>query len=190
MAIEYVNFENNNRKLNEAESGMKHVLSKVGKANKYLNDLKNAVENGRLDGEPKDFEKAYITWFGALDNDRVVQVAKNVHDMLHQLTNSRITIHYLGDECEAGDYAYTDSSGHGSLNGVNVNLCAAYFTAPLLGSNSQTGTIIHELTHIIFDTDDHEYSQEDCKELARNNPARAIDNADNYEYFIESHPDK
>ncbi|NEP55036.1 MAG: hypothetical protein F6K65_42145, partial [Moorea sp. SIO3C2] len=118
------------------------------------------------------------------------QVADNIHTMLKNLTTSKITISYLGNNCNPEDYAYTEDIGHGSLNDVTVHLCNQYFLSPLLGKNSQTGTLIHEFTHIIFHTDDHDYGPEQCKQLAINNPALAIDNADNYEYFIESQSDK
>lgn len=190
MAITFTDFEGNEKKENEAKAGMMEVLAKIGKANKYLNDLKIAFQDGSLNSKPKDFEKPYITWFGALDGNRINQVAANIHKTLRQLTESNITIYFMGPACEKGDYAYTNDTNHGSLNGVTVHLCDQYFRAPLLGNNSQTGTLIHEFTHIIFNTDDHDYGQKECKALAKNNPALAIDNADNYEYFIESQSDQ
>lgn len=48
------------------------------------------------------------------------------------------------------------------------------------------GVIIHELTHVVLNTKDYRYGRHDCQELARNEPVKARDNADNYEYFAES----
>jgi hypothetical protein len=52
------------------------------------------------------------------------------------------------------------------------------------------GTLIHETSHftIVAGTDDHAYGQSSCQSLAQNDPARAVDNADNHEYIAENNP--
>lgn len=199
MAISYVGFPNDGKRKNQAKKSMDLVLGKVGKANKYLNDLKNAFPKNQLGAFPKGFENNYIKWFGVLNENRINRVASQVHELFKQLTKGTLSVHYLGKECERDDFAYTEDANNGSLNNASLHLCQQFFTAPILGMNSQTGTLIHELTHIVFNTDDHAYGykkdpddpeKKTCIDLAKENPAKAIDNADNYEYFIESFPDK
>ena len=84
---------------------------------------------------------------------------------------------------QAGDtYAYVDP---GDLTKVNLGL--AFFQAPATGIDSQLGTIIHEVTHFFItgNTQDVQYDQSKCLALAQSDPAGALANADNYEYFVE-----
>jgi peptidyl-Lys metalloendopeptidase len=55
------------------------------------------------------------------------------------------------------------------------------------GIDSKSGTIIHELAHfsILAGTTDHAYGQSTCKSLAQSNPAKALMNSDNLQYFVE-----
>jgi peptidyl-Lys metalloendopeptidase len=50
--------------------------------------------------------------------------------------------------------------------------------------------MIHEMSHfnVIAGTDDWAYGQSAAASLARSNPTRAVDNADNHEYFAENTP--
>ena len=42
--------------------------------------------------------------------------------------------------------------------------------------------------NVVAGTDDHVYGQAGAKSLAASDPARALDNADNHEYFAENTP--
>jgi peptidyl-Lys metalloendopeptidase len=65
-----------------------------------------------------------------------------------------------------------------------------FWTAPLTGTDSKAGTLIHEMSHfnVVAGTDDHVYGQSGAKSLAISDPAAAIDNADSHEYFAENNP--
>ena len=69
-------------------------------------------------------------------------------------------------------------------------MCNAYWNAPLTGTDSKAGTLIHEMSHftIVADTDDYVYGQTAARNLANTNPTNAVDNADNHEYFAENTP--
>ena len=62
-----------------------------------------------------------------------------------------------------------------------------YHRALNTGTDSRVGVLIHEMSHFadVGGTLDHEYSQAKCIELARDEPAKALYNADSFEYFME-----
>ncbi len=69
-----------------------------------------------------------------------------------------------------------------------MHVCPAYFTLPPLtalrpgtrrsDNGTREGTIVHEVSHflLVADTHDHCYSRSECSEMARQDPARAIEN--------------
>ena len=54
------------------------------------------------------------------------------------------------------------------------------------GLASEAGTIVHECTHTFARTQDHAYRSDPCKQLALNNPGKALANADSYKFFVEA----
>jgi hypothetical protein len=56
------------------------------------------------------------------------------------------------------------------------------------GTDSRWGILIHEASHLAANTRDHAYRPNGALMLAKENPARAAENADNYEYFVETLP--
>jgi len=73
---------------------------------------------------------------------------------------------------------------------LEIYLDKLFWTAPLIGRDSQAGTIIHEISHFKFigGTKDHEYGLTDAKQLAIDNPNKALRNADNFEFYLEGGP--
>jgi peptidyl-Lys metalloendopeptidase len=63
-----------------------------------------------------------------------------------------------------------------------------FWSAPAVGKDSQAGTVVHEVSHEVWATQDHTYGTKNAKQLAMQIPALATDNADNYEYFAEVAP--
>jgi len=68
-----------------------------------------------------------------------------------------------------------------------IFLGGAFANAPDMGSNSKAGTLAHEMSHftVIAGTEDYAYGEKDCHALALADPERALNNADNYEFFLE-----
>ncbi|GGN65976.1 M35 family metallopeptidase [Nocardia rhizosphaerihabitans] len=82
--------------------------------------------------------------------------------------------------CAPSYVAYTyDDSG-------TVWLCNQFFGRPLSGFDSKIGTLIHEWSHSRHYTEDYANGQTACKNLAANDPARAVFNGDNHGFFAES----
>lgn len=125
-----------------------------------------------------------------------------------------INIYYRGDDSligrptdypgETGNLDANDVRGYAeSATGVSNNvigLCKSFFrknsgraVVSLTGKDCVAGVIIHELSHNVCNTEDHQthddsedcYAAADCLALATNKPSRAWYNANNIEYFCE-----
>lgn len=68
-----------------------------------------------------------------------------------------------------------------------VYLLRKFFESGDSGENSKIGTIIHEGSHFIItgNTDDFAYGTGEALSLAKRSSADAVQNADNYQYFVE-----
>jgi type VI secretion system secreted protein VgrG len=62
-----------------------------------------------------------------------------------------------------------------------------FHTAPARGPNSKAGTLCHEMSHFddIGGTDDLGYGTTEASHLAKKHPDNAVQNADNFEYYME-----
>lgn len=123
---------------------------------------------------------AYTTWFGTYSSSRFSRVTSVYSKITSELTTKALTLDCTSDE-DYYAYVYPDQP-------YVIYLCNAFWTAPATGTDSKAGTLIHESSHFTVNggTDDHAYGQTAAKQLAASNPANAVDNADNYEYFAES----
>jgi peptidyl-Lys metalloendopeptidase len=121
---------------------------------------------------------SYSEWFGAFTDSRY-------NDVYHviEAVNRNTVVAYACDNENAYAYVYPTDTKH------TIYLCRAFWSAPTAGGfDTKAGTLIHELSHFndIGGTNDYAYGTPAARDLARSNPARAIANADNYEYFSES----
>ncbi len=139
-------------------------------------DLANAPVDQRAQAE------RYLEWFGAYDPARYATVSDHFDKLEDALDNRQITF-----VCDCTDmyYAYV----YPNLP-YEIHPCQVFWNAPLTGTDSQAGTIVHETSHfqVVADTDDHVYGQSKCRRLADSYPALAIENADSHEYFAENTP--
>lgn len=124
----------------------------------------------------------YTTWFGTYTAARYSTVQNNFSKILGALDNETVTYHC---DCSDNYYAYVYPN-----NPYHIYLCQKFWPAPLDGTDSKAGTIIHETSHfyVVADTDDNAYGHAACKNLANSNPAQAVANADSHEYFAENTP--
>ncbi|CAE6453668.1 unnamed protein product [Rhizoctonia solani] len=125
----------------------------------------------------------YISWFGEYDSSRSGAVRGHFDKIWGKSTNTNYNC-----QCESvpeGTFAYVYPDQPGQ-----VYLCDAFWNAPLTGTDSKAGTLVHEQTHFIENggTQDYAYGQEKCRELAGTDPGTAIQNADSHEYFAENNP--
>ena len=132
----------------------------------------------------KKEDQHFIKWFGAGDKDdgRVFTVEGAFEEIQLSMETRKYTLYFKGPECERDDFAYT------SYGSSSIYLCMGYFRAQdTHGFNSKLGTFVHQLGIAAVDLVDYTHigTPEECQNLAKDVPLRAIKSAYNYEYFVE-----
>jgi len=124
----------------------------------------------------------YTTWFGVYDSSRHTTV-KNHFTAIDAAYQTQGFTFNCG--CKKRYYAYVYSN-----DAYRIYLCSVFWQAPVTGTDSRAGTIVHETSHfsVVAGTDDWAYGQSAAKSLAISSPAKAVDNADSHEYFAENTP--
>ncbi len=124
----------------------------------------------------------YTTWFGAVTLTRKNTVSSHFTAISGAMNTAGITF-----DCSSkrNVYAYV----YPNLP-YTIYLGKVYWTAPGIGTDSQAGTLIHEMSHfdIVANTDDVVYGQAGARNLAISDPEAATRNADSHEYFAENTP--
>ncbi|QBE66482.1 M35 family metallo-endopeptidase [Pseudoduganella lutea] len=124
----------------------------------------------------------YTTWFGTYDSSRYATVKAHFTAIKDALDNKPVSVDC---SCTESYYAYVYPT-----QPYKIYVCNAFWSAPLTGTDSKGGTLVHELSHfnVVAGTDDWAYGQSAAASLAKKRPARAVDNADSHEYFSENTP--
>jgi peptidyl-Lys metalloendopeptidase len=160
------------------------IKAALPEADKIAAAALKALKDTPEDQQPN--ASRFKTWFGAHTTARYGKVRTNFERIRDALANKTIAFGCAGSECEPGIFAYVFAN-----QPYKIFVCGAFWDAGLQGTDSRSGTIVHELSHfnVVAGTDDHAYGHRDAKELASDDPRRAIDNADNHEFFAENSPD-
>ncbi len=126
----------------------------------------------------------YTTWFGTFIASRYNLVTDHFNAIQNAWANAAVT---FDCKCKQNYYAYVYPT-----KPYTIYLCKVFWTAPMTGTDSKAGTLIHEMSHfnVVASTDDYVYGQTGAMNLAITNPDQAVDNADNHEYFAENNPAK
>jgi len=124
----------------------------------------------------------YTKWFGAVNSTRVATIKSHFANIKSTLASKPINVNC---GCTDTSYAYVYPS-----QPYTIYVCKAFWSAPLTGTDSKAGTLIHETSHftVVAGTDDWAYGQSAAASLATSNPSKAVDNADSHEYFSENNP--
>lgn len=151
--------------------------SAISAARGYSENAKGYLNEGRTGSR-------YGTWFGAYTTSRYSTARSHFTsiDSAMDRSDGSITINC---GCTDSYYAYVYPN-----RPYEIFVCNAFWSAPTTGTDSKAGTLIHEMSHftVVAGTDDHAYGQSAAKRLATKKPTRALDNADNHEYFAENTP--
>jgi peptidyl-Lys metalloendopeptidase len=138
--------------------------------------------NGYLAGTPRSTQR-FVKWFGAYSSSHWNTAHTHYSNEENAFRTKPLT---LDCSCSDGNtYAYVYPN-----QPYKIYLCGAFWSAPMTGTDSKGGTLVHEMSHftVVAGTDDWAYGQTAAANLARTNPTRALDNADNHEYFAENNP--
>ena len=124
----------------------------------------------------------YTEWFGVSDPARLSTVRANFAALKDGFATKPIA---LDCGCNKPYFAYVYPN-----KPYMIYLCKAFWPAPMSGTDSKGGTLLHELSHftVVAGTDDWVYGQEGAASLAISDPAKAVNNADSHEYFGENTP--
>ncbi|HET9032320.1 MAG TPA: M35 family metallo-endopeptidase [Dokdonella sp.] len=125
----------------------------------------------------------YTWWFGSYNSSRYSTVRTHFNNIYTALSSRAYTFNCSCSD--SGTYAYVYPT-----QPYKVYLCGAFWLAPNTGTDSRAGTLVHETSHfnVVARTGDYGYGQTNAHNLAVSNPAKAITNADNHEYFTENNP--
>jgi len=125
----------------------------------------------------------YTTWFGVFSSARYNRVKSNFTAISNAMDNASVRFDCTCTQTNVYAYVYPNQP-------YNIYLCGAFWAAPLTGTDSKAGTLIHEMSHfnVVAGTSDFAYGQTAARNLAINNPDNAVQNADNHEYFAENTP--
>ncbi|QHG87534.1 M35 family metallo-endopeptidase [Xanthomonas sp. NCPPB 1638] len=153
------------------------LATAVGAARTYSQNARTYLNGGSTGAR-------YTTWFGAYNASRYSRVSANfvaIDNALDQ-NNGQIT---LNCNCNDSAYAYVYANAP-----YEIYICNAFWGAPVRGTDSKAGTLVHEMSHftVVAGTQDRVYGQSGSRSLAISNPAQAITNADSHEYFAENTP--
>ena len=134
-----------------------------------------------LNGTPSATQR-YTTWFGTYSSSGWSQVRTQFVAIKDVLDNKPVT---YDCSCKKSYYAYVYPT-----RPYKIYLCRAFWSAPMTGTDSKGGTIVHETSHfdVVAGTEDWAYGHSAAKQLAINDPSKARNNADSHEYFAENTP--
>ena len=166
-------------------------VSYVGCSTTQINTLGSAITAARNYSEnAKGYLNAsnvgprYTTWFGAYTSSRYNTAEQHFVDIDAAMDQSGGQVK-INCGCNQSYYAYVYPT-----RPYEIFVCRAFWNAPMTGTDSKAGTLIHEMSHfnVVAGTDDIVYGQSGAKNLASTNPDGALNNADNHEYFAENTP--
>lgn len=152
------------------------LLNAREQAKTYASESENYLKTHST-GTPR-----YVEWFGVYTLLRYSTVTSHFTNISDAWDNAGVT---FDCSCKQNYYAYVYPT-----KPYTIYLCKVFWSAPLAGTDSQGGTLIHEMSHfdVVAGTDDYVYGQTGARDLAISNPDNAINNADNHEYFAENNP--
>jgi peptidyl-Lys metalloendopeptidase len=127
----------------------------------------------------------YTTWFGTYVAANWQKAKTHFTKIQNALNTQAMSFDCSCPGTNKDAFAYVYPTQH-----YRIYLCNAFWPASTTGTDTQGGTIIHELAHftILAGTQDHAYGQASAQSLAKSNPAKALMNSDNLEYFVENSP--
>jgi len=127
----------------------------------------------------------YTTWYGTYSATNWGSLASKWNTIRDTIKSKTIAFNCACTAGTSSTYAYVYPS-----QPYIVYLCGQHWNSPMTGTDSQGGTIIHEVAHftVVAGTNDYAYGQSSAKSLATSSPTKAMANSDSYQYFCENNP--
>jgi len=130
--------------------------------------------------------EAFKEWFGS-DDEETKQIIINRID--RELCFFEYITHHDFDVIQDDDVrikAYAQIYPEDEMH--NIFLGDKFWSAGDKDKVSRVNVLIHEVSHFgdIGYTDDFDYGSEQCQDMAKNKPVRALFNADTFAFFIEA----
>ena len=152
--------------INQLQAAHANAITYSGKAKAHL----AANPNGST---------LYTYWFGAYASTRFNTVKTHYNAINDAFANKSVT---YDCSCNQDYFAYVYPT-----QPYKIYVCNVFWEVGATGRDSQMGTLIHEMSHfrVVASTDDYVYGATGAHNLAVKTPKKAIDNADNHEYFAE-----
>jgi peptidyl-Lys metalloendopeptidase len=192
LPFSFVPTEKKSLKTNKITTNFKGCSqSNIGKINNAYNAAKVMAKEASSvmnTAQQNTGGERYTTWFGASNSQRQTTVTSHFNNIYNALNVKNIN--YDCSTC-LSEAQYDNTFAFVFPNEpYDIYLCGSFWTSEVTGSDSQAGTLIHELSHftILAGTDDHVYGEDKAKQLAITTPEKTLNNADNHEYFAENTP--
>jgi hypothetical protein len=112
----------------------------------------------QLTTTPGSSNTLYTEWFGAFNQGRYDTIAGHYSDINKVLETESVTYDFNGSDCKPSYFAYTYSGSR------TVWLCGQYLSASQIGTDCKFGTLIHEWSHAVTDTEDHVYGETSARD--------------------------
>lgn len=161
---------------------------------------KNVIELQKSQA-PEQLKKDYERWFGGLTSRRLAHVTDVITLTDYILSSGRVEFSY-DQGCSPNTNAVAWRPAHGwkladlaealKKETYKISLCPRFFAAlpqDAADRQSRVGTFIHELSHIVGNTDDvvksgvTMYGRDNSRILADRFPDDAVNNAENYGFY-------
>lgn len=126
----------------------------------------------------------YTDWFGSKPNAEHYERVSKTYSQVEKGLKSNWIAKCNADQCDPNTYAYVYPGDRSRT----IHLCNVFLHRSTGNELELTNTPIHEMSHFsnVGGTDDWAYGPGGCQRLARDDPEQAVDNADNYGYFVSS----
>jgi len=126
------------------------------------------------------------TWFGGDDEVTRKKLQERVDRIAALSKATSLDSFKPADPEKEGRFAYVYAKDESRT----IYIDKAFHSAPATGTDSKAGALSHEMSHFrgVGDTTDHVYGPTKAKALAKKDPEAALENADNFEYYLEGAP--
>lgn len=121
----------------------------------------------------------YKEWFGVHTAARFAKVKDCYTKVSNRMQSTVFTYDLTGTGCKPDWLAYTTDGS------TIIWYCSEFWKLPPTGTDSMAGTNLHEHTHSDAFTGDHASGQAMCRQLAKTEPDKAVDNGDSFEYHAK-----